>query len=943
MNQARDGMTLCDVEPDVCAGNFSETTLRLDSFGMVGTLPTQLGLITQLRSLLLSNNHISGTIPSLDALVALEELVLDANAMSGTLPLSVAPMQLLSVVSAAQNHLSGSLPALWSHNAGALSSITLDTNSISQHLPTEWAALAKLETLAIQGNDLRGTIPREWSALSQLRTFHMYSNAVSGTLPTELGKLGALVSCRLGAPGEYKWDNMISGYLPTELGQLGAGALDDLGLGAYRVSGTIPTELGNLMTSIRGITISGKSSSKLSGTLPTEYGRLDKLMSLFVSETRVSGTVPDAWTSLSPDTGRAPLENLDTTLLILNKLSGTLHKGWSELRRLHTFDVAQNSLSGTLPLLGESSSSPLAPLLESFTAGGNRLSGTLPQNPPRSLQRLSFYENALSGTFPRRWGTTAVPLDRLDHLDLSDNAISGTVPDAWRNLFTDASKFNLCRIYENAVYCPLPLYPLACVELLDCEWPSPKPPPHPPYPPSPPCPPPPSHPPPHFPPPTMPPTPTRPQVVAPTPTLTLLLTIIAAITVLAGLCGVLLWRRRRRGGRQTPLLSTLGGAEMMLPLDEHSGQLPLHIHTALGPGVSPADGDELSMRDFELLGFLGSGSVGRVYLVRRRDAGMRLYALKTVPKKGLKEIARAKEERRILQELSHPFIVSLHYAFEDGESMYLALSYAGNGDLLSHLDKNGCVSETAARVTFAEVVSALGYLHSKWVIYRDVKPENVLIGQDGNILLADFGISKRLLSVAAGSAQPLPFSALHQADASPADAETAEHEVITTRTMVGTPEYMSPEVVQRKSYSFSADWWSAGVLLYEMLLGHTPFAGANINELFARLRDPSLHISVEEFEGEEADAVSPVACELIESLLIVDEPRRLGSRENQGAHDVAAHPFFDGLDWDKLLEKDGTIPPPFPIRPLRVADSNREPAPSHEPETHITVSSTCSG
>ena len=347
MNQARDGMTMCDVEPDVCAGNFSETTLRLDSFGMVGTLPTQLGLITQLRSLLLSNNHISGTIPSLDALVALEELVLDANAMSGTLPLSVAPMQLLSVVSAAQNHLSGSLPALWSHNAGALSSITLDTNSISQHLPTEWAALAKLETLAIQGNDLRGTIPREWSALSQLRTFHMYSNAVSGTLPTELGKLGALVSCRLGAPGEYKWDNMISGYLPTELGQLGAGALDDLGLGAYRVSGTIPTELGNLMTSIRGITISGKSSSKLSGTLPTEYGRLDKLMSLFVSETRVSGTVPDAWTSLSPDTGRAPLENLDTTLLILNKLSGTLHKGWSELPRLHTFDVAQNSLSGT--------------------------------------------------------------------------------------------------------------------------------------------------------------------------------------------------------------------------------------------------------------------------------------------------------------------------------------------------------------------------------------------------------------------------------------------------------------------------------------------------------------------------------------------------------------------------------------------------------------------
>ena len=300
-------------------------------------------------------------------------------------------------------------------------------------------------------------------------------------------------------------------------------------------------------------------------------------------------------------------------------------------------------------------------------------------------------------------------------------------------------------------------------------------------------------------------------------------------------------------------------------------------------------GAPTALEDFELLGLLGAGGRPPVYLARKRDLAAQLYALKACPKAGRSEVRRAMEERRILEQLCHPFIVSLHYAFEDREYMYLALSFAGNGDLRSILDDYyESLTPEAIRAVAMEVVSGLGYLHTRGVIYRDLKPENILLGQDGHVLLADFGVSKRLRT---GQWPPTPGPLLWrrfgggrghagvvgQADAADAadatvdatagagadaDADAAAMAVAraeaaaaeqagaaaTTRTQWHARVYVA-ELAQRRGYGFSIDWWALGVVLHELHLGYTPFGHATAHELLAALRDPELHISLDDDEN----------------------------------------------------------------------------------------------
>jgi p90 ribosomal S6 kinase len=212
---------------------------------------------------------------------------------------------------------------------------------------------------------------------------------------------------------------------------------------------------------------------------------------------------------------------------------------------------------------------------------------------------------------------------------------------------------------------------------------------------------------------------------------------------------------------------------------------------------------------FELLKVLGEGSFGKVFLVRKvvgADNG-RLYAMKVLKKATLKvrDRHRTKMERNILVDVEHPFIVKLHYAFQTAGKLYLILDFLRGGDLFSRLSKEVMFTEEDVKFYLAELALALNHLHSLGIIYRDLKPENVLLDADGHIALTDFGLSK--LPLEEGKAY----------------------------SFCGTVEYMAPEVVNRKGHSFAADWWSFGVLMFEMLTGSLPFQGSNRRDTMTQI------------------------------------------------------------------------------------------------------------
>uniref|UniRef100_A0A287BA67 Ribosomal protein S6 kinase n=1 Tax=Sus scrofa TaxID=9823 RepID=A0A287BA67_PIG len=211
---------------------------------------------------------------------------------------------------------------------------------------------------------------------------------------------------------------------------------------------------------------------------------------------------------------------------------------------------------------------------------------------------------------------------------------------------------------------------------------------------------------------------------------------------------------------------------------------------------------------FELLKVLGQGSYGKVFLVRKvkgSDAGQ-LYAMKVLKKATLKvrDRVRSKMERDILAEVNHPFIVKLHYAFQTEGKLYLILDFLRGGDLFTRLSKEVMFTEEDVKFYLAELALALDHLHGLGIIYRDLKPENILLDEEGHIKITDFGLSK----------------------------EAIDHDK-RAYSFCGTIEYMAPEVVNRRGHTQSADWWSFGVLMFEMLTGSLPFQGKDRKETMA--------------------------------------------------------------------------------------------------------------
>jgi len=276
---------------------------------------------------------------------------------------------------------------------------------------------------------------------------------------------------------------------------------------------------------------------------------------------------------------------------------------------------------------------------------------------------------------------------------------------------------------------------------------------------------------------------------------------------------------------------------------------------------------------FKMIEVIGKGSFGKVFLVGEKKTNY-MYALKVLRKDNIikrNQVEHTKTERNVLGYVNHPFIVGLKMAFQSKDKLYFVLDYCAGGELFFHLSKVGKFQEPRAAFYAAEIVLALEHIHALDIVYRDLKPENVLLDAKGHVRLTDFGLSKEGISSSSSGAT----------------------------SFCGTPEYLAPEILSRQGHGRAVDWWSLGALLYEMLTGLPPFYCRDREKLFEKIRKGHLDYP---------RSLSAAAQALLRGLLTKDPRRRLGS-ETEDAEMIKKHMFFDDTHWEKLVR--GDIPPPW--------------------------------
>ncbi len=338
--------------------------------------------------------------------------------------------------------------------------------------------------------------------------------------------------------------------------------------------------------------------------------------------------------------------------------------------------------------------------------------------------------------------------------------------------------------------------------------------------------------------------------------------------------------------------------------------------------------NKVTVDDFEMLRVLGKGCAGKVLLVRH-SSSRGLYAMKSIHKRHVlahQELQHTLTEQAVLKRMAKdvldPFVVRLWWSFHDRNNLYLVMDFHPGGDLATQLSRWGRLGRDRARFYAAEIVEGVEGLHKAGVIYRDLKPENVLIGADGHIVLSDFGLSKEFSSRSRsiGSVTPPPtspgrshsstnvsksrsahwMSASDDASDSPSRSSSTHwlDERETTTTFCGTAEYLAPEVLQGQPYSYEVDWWSFGTMLYEMLTGITPFWADTHADMYAKvLRDPLVFPE---------DRVLDQDTKSILRGLLQRNPQ-LRMKEPR----IKKHPYFSMIEWDHIFHK-RYIPPYIP-------------------------------
>ncbi|KAN0065229.1 hypothetical protein ACQY0O_001726 [Thecaphora frezii] len=372
------------------------------------------------------------------------------------------------------------------------------------------------------------------------------------------------------------------------------------------------------------------------------------------------------------------------------------------------------------------------------------------------------------------------------------------------------------------------------------------------------------------------------------------------------------------------------------------------------------DNEKVTVDDFEMIRVLGKGCAGKVLLVRHNES-KGLFAMKSIHKRHVlahQELQHTLTEqsvlKRMVKEVTDPFIVRLWWSFHDRNNLYLVMDFHPGGDLATQLSRWGRLGRDRARFYAAEIVEGVEGLHKAGVIYRDLKPENVLIGADGHIVLSDFGLSKEFSGHArsAGSSTPPPnspgrsqssnnvrsahwLSASDDAtDASPSNSRFLDKRE-TTSTFCGTAEYLAPEVIQGSPYSYEVDWWSFGTMLYEMLTGITPFWADTHADMYVRVLHDELVFPEDRVLDQDTKSIIRGLLQR-NPMLRMKEPR------------IKKHPYFSMIEWDHIFHK-RYIPPYIPpIDPQNEADTQNfdetflemQPTVAHAPEDEGPIDDT---
>nr|AML76888.1 putative LOV domain-containing protein [Wrightia natalensis] len=301
-------------------------------------------------------------------------------------------------------------------------------------------------------------------------------------------------------------------------------------------------------------------------------------------------------------------------------------------------------------------------------------------------------------------------------------------------------------------------------------------------------------------------------------------------------------------------------------------------------------GEQIGLKHFKPIKPLGSGDTGSVHLVELYGSGQ-YFAMKAMDKGMMlnrNKVHRACAEREILDMLDHPFLPALYASFQTKTHICLITDYCPRGELFMLLDRQPTkiLKEDAVRFYAAEVVVALEYLHCQGIIYRDLKPENVLLQSNGHVALTDFDLSC-LTSCKPQLLIPETNEKKKHQKRQEAPIFMAEP-MRASNSFVGTEEYIAPEIITGAGHTSAVDWWALGILLYEMLYGYTPFRGKTRQKTFTNILHKDL-----KFPG--SIPASLQAKQLMFRLLHRDPKNRLGSRE--GANEVKRHPFFRGVNW----------------------------------------------
>lgn len=289
--------------------------------------------------------------------------------------------------------------------------------------------------------------------------------------------------------------------------------------------------------------------------------------------------------------------------------------------------------------------------------------------------------------------------------------------------------------------------------------------------------------------------------------------------------------------------------------------------------VSRSDEEKIGMDDLELIRIIGAGTFGKVWLCTMKGT-KDAYALKSQVKKQLIDYNQADgviREKHIMEKLDHPFIIKMVSSFKDEYKVYMLLKLYQGGELQTviHTDTRDGIPEWAARFYAANILEGLNHMHHRNIVYRDLKPENVLLNSEGYAVIVDLGFAKVIRG--------------------------------KTYTFCGTPLYLAPEIIKQKGHDKGADHWSWGVMLFEMIMGMTPFYDGIVDQmgLFKNIVNRKM---VPYDNG-----ISDEGKDLIDRILVVNAEHRLGSFA-AADKDIKEHPFFSDIDWHKLQKMEAKVP-----------------------------------